>query len=261
MTFNWDASKYASLACLQAEAGERLIKALRIQRHESVLDIGCGVGNLTLKLAALAREGLVLGIDASPSMIEKAKVMAGRSNRRNIEFQVVSIAQAGFQGRFDVVFSNSALHWVKDIEPALLAIRRALMPEGRIGLQFPLLTRTHPLVAIGRQTIEALGFQKKYEEWEFPWYVPASAQEFVDLLQKTGFQRTDVQPDETCYRFETAAAVLNFFDTVGVLHSSPLSEGQKIVFKEKCLDILTGMAGSGGSVELVFPRLFAFASI
>ncbi|MDA8090609.1 MAG: methyltransferase domain-containing protein [Nitrospiraceae bacterium] len=101
MTFNWDASKYASLAGLQAEAGERLIKALRIQSHESVLDIGCGVGNLTLKLAALAREGLVLGIDASPSMIEKAKELAKRSNRRNIEFQVMGLAQAGFQGRFD----------------------------------------------------------------------------------------------------------------------------------------------------------------
>ncbi len=261
MTFDWDASKYSKLAALQAEAGERLINALCIQNHDSILDIGCGVGNLTLKLAALAGEGLVLGIDASPSMIEKAKELTRRSNRRNIEFRVMSIAQAGFQVRFDVVFSNSALHWVKDIEPTLLAIRRALRPEGRIGLQFPLLTPAHPLVAISQKTIEALGFQKEYEDWEFPWYVPTSVQDFADLLQKTGFQQIDVQSDETGYRFETAAAVLNFFDTVGVLHSSPLSAEQKSVFKSKCLEILTGMAGSDGSVGLVFPRLFALASI
>lgn len=261
MTFNWDASKYAALAGLQAEAGERLIKALRIQSHESVLDIGCGIGNLTLKLASLAGEGFVLGIDASPSMIGKAKELAGGSNCRNVEFQVTNITEAALQTQFDIVFSNSALHWVKDIQPALHTIRRALKPGGRIGLQFPLLAQTHPLVAITRKTIEELGFQSEYSSWEFPWFVPASSSEFADLLKKSGFQRVDVQYDETGYRFESVAAAMNFFDTVGVLHSSPLSADQQMIFKEKCLDILKGMADSGGGLELLFPRLFAFASI
>ncbi|MDA8327259.1 MAG: methyltransferase domain-containing protein [Nitrospiraceae bacterium] len=260
MTFDWDASKYSKLAALQAEAGERLINALCIQNHDSILDIGCGVGNLTLKLAALVEEGFVLGIDASPPMIEKAKELAGQSNQRNIEFQVMSMAQTNFQGRFDVVFSNSALHWVKDISTALNAIRRALKPQGRIGVQFPLLTSEHPLVAITRKTIEELGYQSEYSNWKFPWFVPASAGEFADMLQTSGFKGIDVQSDETRCRFQTAASAMDFFDTVGILYSSPLSAEQKSTFKPKCLEILTGMTDHDGGMELLFPRLFAFAS-
>lgn len=107
MTFNWDGSKYTSVSRLQAEIGESLIEALHIQSHESVLDIGCGVGNLTLKLAAMAEKGFVLGIDPSPSMLEKAREMASRHGLPNLDFQVMGAAEINFQARFDVVFSNS----------------------------------------------------------------------------------------------------------------------------------------------------------
>ena len=47
MTFDWDASKYASISDLQAEMGQMLIDNIQLQPHYKILDIGCGVGNLS----------------------------------------------------------------------------------------------------------------------------------------------------------------------------------------------------------------------
>jgi trans-aconitate methyltransferase len=143
MNFDWDASKYASISDLQAEMGQMLIDKLQFQTHYRILDIGCGVGNLTIELAFRCNQGSVLGIDASSSMIEQAKTQA--SDVSNIEFRVLDAEHIQFQQEFDVVFSNSALHWVSKSETILLAIRKALKPDGRIALQFPLLNDQHSL--------------------------------------------------------------------------------------------------------------------
>lgn len=69
MEFNWSALKYSFSNKIQAEIGCMLIEGMGIKDHNKILDAGCGVGNITFKIAEKAKNGKVIGIDYSSSMI------------------------------------------------------------------------------------------------------------------------------------------------------------------------------------------------
>ncbi len=258
MAFDWDGSKYTSISDLQAEVGQILIDTIRVQLHEKILDIGCGVGNLTIELASRCNQGFVFGIDASSSMIDQAKTQA--TGTSNIEFRVLDAEHIQFQREFDVVFSNSALHWIPKSEKILLAIRKALRLGGRIGLQFPLLNDHHPLIVYTRQVIKSLGFEIYYRDWEFPWFV-TTAKDYRILLQSSGYQNIVVKEMQNTFRFGMASQVYNFFDSVGLeLYLSPLGAEQKQRFKQNLLQEIE-QADTGKGILLHFERLFAFGSV
>jgi trans-aconitate methyltransferase len=100
-----------------------------------VLDVGCGDGKLTAIMAQQVTSGAVTGIDASPQMVTLARQRWGRV--RNMAFSCVDVLQLMFSGVFDVVFSNTVLHWVADHPAVLAGMRRALKPGGRMLLQMP----------------------------------------------------------------------------------------------------------------------------
>lgn len=59
----WDAEKYDSVKAPQIDAGRELITMAKVRNTDSILDIGCGTGTLTIELARLASKGNVIGID------------------------------------------------------------------------------------------------------------------------------------------------------------------------------------------------------
>ena len=78
--------------------------------NEEILDLGCGDGSLTEQLAQLVPNGSVLGIDASNGMITTAQ----KRVKQNLVFMKMDINMIDFQNKFDVIFSNATLHWIKD---------------------------------------------------------------------------------------------------------------------------------------------------
>jgi len=258
MTFDWDGSKYATISDLQAEVGKTLINSIRFQPHYKILDIGCGVGNLTIELASQCNQGFVLGIDGSSSMIDQAKTQA--TDTSNIEFRVLEAEHIQFLRKFDVVFSNSALHWIPKSEKILLAIRKALKLGGRIGLQFPSLNDHHPLIYYTRQVIKSLELEEYYHDWEFPWFV-TSAKDYKILLQSSGYQNVVVKEMQNTFKFGMASQVYNFFESVGLeLYLNPLGAEQKQRFKQKLLQKIE-QSNLGKGIILHFERLFAFGSV
>ncbi len=91
---------------------------------ERILDLGCGTGRLTEKIAESGAE--VLGLDASPEMIGQA-----RQNYPNLKFVLQNAAAMSFSAEFDAVFSNAALHWMLNASEVAGAVARALRPGGR----------------------------------------------------------------------------------------------------------------------------------
>ena len=119
---DWDPQHYARSAGFVAELGAPLIDWLQPKAGEHILDLGCGEGALTAKLAAsLAR---VTGIDSSPAQVAAARA-------RGLDAHVGDAARLGIEGRFDAVFSNAALHWVRDQDAAFAGVALALKPRGR----------------------------------------------------------------------------------------------------------------------------------
>ena len=105
-----------------------VLEWLATQPGEDILDLGCGDGQLTLRIAALGAN--VKGIDASPQMVAAAKARGAEAREGNAE----SLPFADHS--FDAVFSNAVLHWVHDHDAMMLEVRRVLRPGGRFVAEF-----------------------------------------------------------------------------------------------------------------------------
>ena len=72
-SYEFDGEKYKKASTHQKEWGNRLISELELKGNEFILDLGCGDGVLSERIARLVPEGIVTGIDASSGMIKSAK--------------------------------------------------------------------------------------------------------------------------------------------------------------------------------------------
>ena len=101
----------------------KLIEELDLVGKESILDLGCGDGRLTAQIAKLVPEGNVIGIDASEVMIKSARKL----EEDNLSFELKNINKLDYQNEFEVIFSNAALHWVKNHKISLKNCFKALI--------------------------------------------------------------------------------------------------------------------------------------
>ncbi len=111
----------------------------------SVLDLGCGPGNITPYLAKAFPAARVYGVDSSPEMIAQATATLSKSEDRDrVKFSVNSVEsclQPSFLNgqKFDVVYSNACLHWLTGHETLFHALsHRLLTPKsGVFAIQMP----------------------------------------------------------------------------------------------------------------------------
>lgn len=125
----WDTELYESRHSFVWQYGEGLLDVLAAQPGERILDLGCGTGQLTGKIAEAGAN--VIGLDASPNMIGQA-----RQNFPRLQFKLQDAAAMQWEHEFDAVFSNAALHWMLDAAAVAKSIARALKPGGRLVAEF-----------------------------------------------------------------------------------------------------------------------------
>jgi trans-aconitate methyltransferase len=180
--YGFDAERYRNWSKHQKEWGVRLISQMTLRGDEGVIDLGCGDGLLTTKIAELVPDGQVLGVDASSSMIEVATGQEGG----NLRFEVLDINHLSFVESFDVAFSNAALHWVTDHRTLLRSIHRALRPGGHIYLNFAAAGNCSNLFRIEKEEMASPRFRSYFEDFEWPWFMPVVA-EYAGLVEEAGF--------------------------------------------------------------------------
>jgi SAM-dependent methyltransferase len=112
---------------------EVLRRAYGIERHDHVLDIGCGAGQTTREAARLAAEGGALGADLSAEAIARARGLAQAEGIRNVTFEHADAQVHPFpSGRFDLAISRFGTMFFVDPVAAFANIGRALRPAGRL---------------------------------------------------------------------------------------------------------------------------------
>ena len=124
---SWNARQYADNARFVTDLGMPVVELLAPRPGERILDLGCGDGPLTAKLAALGCS--VVGVDGSPAMVAAARALG-------LDARVMDGQALSFDGEFDAVFSNAALHWMKRGEAVIEGVWRALKPGGRFVGEF-----------------------------------------------------------------------------------------------------------------------------
>jgi trans-aconitate methyltransferase len=128
----WDPAAYAANSAPQQSWARELIAKLDLRGNEHILDVGCGDGKVTAEIAQALPSGSVVGIDASPQMIEFARKTFPPSAIPNLEFHVMDARKVHFIKKFDAVFSNAAMHWVDDHPAFLRGAASVLRPGGRL---------------------------------------------------------------------------------------------------------------------------------
>lgn len=258
------AARYEEQSLVQRSAADVLLKLLEIGRDDDVLDIGCGVGNLTRKIRGLANRGKVVGIDPSEGMIRGA---IESSKNMDISFEVKSAEEMDYTDSFSVVFCNSSFQWFKDPQKAVRNCCKALRKGGRMGIQAPARRAYSPNFIYAIQKVkEDPGTKDTFAHFKEPWFFLETAGEYKDLFEKNGFTvafskieniKTGYTPEEVFNVFSSGAIAgyLNqdFYDT-------DIGEDYVENFKAIVRDAFVRQADEEGKVELVFNRIFLVAA-
>lgn len=174
----WASELYDSKLSFVSELGKGVVSLLAPVKGERILDIGCGTGDLTNEIAGFGAE--VTGMDMSQDMLTKA-----RAKYPHLRFIQGDAEQyIGDKAFYDAVFSNAALHWMKNAEGAARSIYQVLKPGGRFMAEFG----GKGNVQIVTQAIyEVLEEEYNIHASELnPWYFP-SIGEYSTLLEALGF--------------------------------------------------------------------------
>ena len=130
---DWDAVTYDRVAEVQEEWGREVLARLDLRGDETVLDAGCGSGRVTKLLLERLPEGRVIGVDAAPSMIAKAREAIGHDER--VELEVRDLLDLEFDRDVDAIFSNATFHWILDHNRLFARLFAALRPGGALEAQ------------------------------------------------------------------------------------------------------------------------------
>ncbi len=171
----WDPERYARNAPFVPELGEPLIDLLQPRPGEEILDLGCGDGVLTEKIAAAGAR--VVGVDSSPDQVAAARA-------RGLDARVADGQALDFEAAFDGVVSNAALHWMRAPDAVIEGVWRALRPGGRFVGEMGGAGNVARITAALTAALERRGIDGPAAN---PWFFP-TPEDYTGRLRSRGFQ-------------------------------------------------------------------------
>ena len=179
-TTSWNPESYAKNARFVSDLGEPLLKLLAPQTGETILDLGCGDGALTEKVATTGC--IVYGADASFAQIQAAR-------RRGLNTFVMDARQPALRRTFDAVFTNAVLHWIRPPDRVVEGIAQCLKPAGRFVGEFGGKGNVEAIRTALHAALRKRGIDPAPVD---PWYYPSS-QQYAKLLRAFGFTVASIE--------------------------------------------------------------------
>jgi trans-aconitate methyltransferase len=178
-SITWDARLYSANSAHHRNFDGWFLESLEVALASRILDVGCGTGDLTARLAELAPQGHVVGVDASSSMIAEA-----RRRHPNVHFEERAAQDITPDlGVFDLVVSTAVLHWIPegDHDLVLRRIHDVLRPGGAFRAEFGGYGQIAQARTILDEEARAMSLTVR-----LPWYFPAP-EPYVRRLVDAGF--------------------------------------------------------------------------
>ena len=162
---DWDAAAYSQVGAPIQDWGRRLVDRLELRGDERLLDAGCGSGEVTAALVERLPRGRVVAVDASPSMVRRARERLGD----RAEVLQADLLKLRLDQPVDVVFSSATFHWIPDHPRLFATLRAAIAPGGRLLAQYGGEGNIAAVLAALRPVVAEPAFAPHLGAWPGPW--------------------------------------------------------------------------------------------
>ena len=201
---DWDGEGYEQISDLQRWLAGRAVALLRLHGDERVLDVGCGDGYVSRLLATRVPSGELVGIDASPRMIEVARSRPGPTDSR-LRFDVGDVLELNLEDEFDLVVSFNTLHWVIDQRAALVQLAGAVRGSGRVVVQVVCAGPRPSLERIAMQVCKAARWRAAFAGFPAP-FVHVDPTAYRGLVASAGLAVSRLTVDDLEWDFGSREA-------------------------------------------------------
>jgi trans-aconitate 2-methyltransferase len=214
----WDPKQYHKFQAERSAPFFDLLALVEIRPNLKVVDLGCGTGELTRKLADTLPDSDVTGIDSSSQMLDAARAKSFASPHLRFE----QGDQAQLTGEWDLIFSNAALHWTENHAELIAKLYRQLTPGGQIAVQIPS-NHNH----ISHQIYREIASEEPFKSYlnDFQRYAPVlSIDEYARLFFEQGAEKIVVfekiyphvlEDSDAVVEWISGTALVPYFERIG----------------------------------------------
>ncbi len=214
----WNSALYDQSHDFVSKYGEGILSYLNPKPGETILDLGCGTGDLTNEIFLAGAK--VIGVDSSAEMIESAK-----SKFPSIEFYQMDARELKFDIQFDAIFSNAVLHWIPEKEKVIQSMYSHVNKNGRIVLEFGGKGNNQQMLKALRDVFKNRGYSEN-AKIDF-WYYP-SIGEYATELERKNFRVIHAEHFDRITPLKSNQGIKDWFlmfgDNFFVDISSPIKE-------------------------------------
>lgn len=238
-SFVYSGIDYDNSSQTQKQQGTKLIEILELSNGINVLDVGCGNGETTIELY---RKNPTIYIDAFDISASQIKIAQEKSeihgiNENKINFYQKNAKDISYKSKYDLVFSNAAMHWLyDDPEDAYKRIFDALKPNGTLAVHQGGAGSYKELHDMVKKAIIDCHLDEYYSNWTFSIFYPEKTA-MEEMLNKLGFVDIDITLDSKVVHNDTVL-IENFANASLLPYYEPLdSDIQKSILKDKFLEL------------------------
>jgi trans-aconitate 2-methyltransferase len=195
---DWDATTYERLSAPLTAMGTEVLDRLVLRGDETVLDAGCGTGNVTRILLERLPHGRVIAVDAAPSMVAQARELLPPE----VDVRRADLLYLRLEEPVDAILSTATFHWIGDHDRLFATLHAALAPGGRLVAQCGGHGNVAQVKQVGFGVAAEPPFAPYFAGWETDWTF-ATPEETEQRLRTAGFTdvwcwltRVDVDPGD-----------------------------------------------------------------
>lgn len=248
---DWNPNLYLQFCDERTQPAIDLVNRIQLDNPENIIDIGCGPGNATEILVNRWPNAHITGLDASESMLAKAK-----ENLPSLSWISGDASTFQSEQKYDLVFSNAVIQWIPDHKALLKSFYNLLKPGGTLAIQIPLfedMPLGHVIAEVGldeRWGDRTLALDGHLTTHNCSEYYNIMA----DIFEKVDFWRTDYY-----HVLDNHMTMLDMMRSTGFkLYYQVLEQEERYDFEQ---EVLWGIEKAyphqpNGKVILPFKRIF-----